>query len=77
MLRQVFSRIWTYRSVSDITTATDILQSITWVATLWKEVLEVTIENNEEDDKEALVQVTLIEAIELCIAKSMWMGWLK
>ena len=77
MLRQVFSRIWTYRSVSDITTATDILQSITWVATLWKEVLEVTIENNEEDDKEALVQVTLIEAIELCIAKSMWMVWLK
>ena len=77
MLRQVFSRIWTYRSVSDITTATDILQSITWVATLWKEVLEVTIENNEEDDKEALVQVTLIEAIELYIAKSMWMVWLK
>ena len=73
----MFSRIWTYRSVSDITTATDILQSITWVATLWKEVLEVTIENNEEDDKEALVQVTLIEAIELCIAKSMWMVWLK
>ena len=73
----MFSRIWTYRSVSDITTATDILQSIIWVATLWKEVLEVTIENNEEDDKEALVQVTLIEAIELCIAKSMWMVWLK
>ena len=45
LLRHVIARVSNDRSASDIAKEVDILQSITWVAAAWKEVLKTTIKN--------------------------------